>query len=121
MSKKSLISKDLYESIMNGITSGVWAADRNDVIHYANRAMEMIAGVTQQRLIGSEVFSKLAENATQYFKLHYLEAKDTLKPVNYSDVPVVTPATMSDTKTFASMLSRMSFRVVARSEVEVAE
>lgn len=92
MSKKSLISKDLYESIMNGITSGVWAADRNDVIYYANRAMEMIAGVTQQRLIGSRVFSELAEKATQYFKLHYLEARDTLKPVHYADVPVVTPA-----------------------------
>jgi len=77
---------------MNGITSGVWAADRNDVIHYANRAMEMIAGVTQQRLIGSGVFSELAENATQYFKLHYLEAKDTLEPVHYVDVPVITPA-----------------------------
>ncbi len=77
---------------MNGITSGVWAADRNDVIHYANRAMEMIAGVTQQRLIGSEVFSELAENAAQYFKLHYFEAKETLKSVHYVDVPVVTPA-----------------------------
>jgi PAS domain S-box-containing protein len=92
MAKKSLISKDLYESIMNGITSGVWAADRNDTIYYANRAMEMIAGVTHQRLIGSEVFSGFAENATRYFKLHYLEAKETLKPLHYKEVPVVTPA-----------------------------
>jgi len=92
MPKKSHISNDLYESIMNGITSGVWVADRYDVIHYANRAMEMIAGVTHQRLIGSGVFSELAENAAQYFKLHYLEAKETLKPVHYADVPVVTPA-----------------------------
>jgi PAS domain S-box-containing protein len=92
MPKKTHISNDLYEAIMNGITSGVWVADRKDVIHYANRAMEMIAGVTHQRLIGSEVFSELAENAAQYFKLHYLEAKESLKPVHYADVPVVTPA-----------------------------
>ncbi|MBI5075218.1 MAG: PAS domain S-box protein [Nitrospirae bacterium] len=92
MSKKPHISNDLYEFIMNGITSGVWVADRHDVIHYANRAMEMIAGVTHQRLIGSAVFSELAENAAQYFKLHYLEAKETLKPVHYADVPVMTPA-----------------------------
>ena len=92
MPKKAYISKDLYETIMNGITSGVWASDRDDVIHYANRAMEMIAGVTHQRLIGSSVLGDFAENAAQYFKLHYLEAKETLKPVHYADVPVVTPA-----------------------------
>ncbi len=86
------ISRELYESIMNGITSGVWAADRDDVIRYANRAMEMIAGVTQQRLIGSRVFSKAAELAAKAFNLHYLEAKETLKPVHYAEVPVVTPA-----------------------------
>jgi len=92
MTRKPRISTDLYESIMNGITSGVWAADRNDVIYYANKAMEMIAGVTQQRLIGSSVFSDLAEKATQYFKLHYQEAKETLRPVHYAEVPVLTPA-----------------------------
>ena len=92
MTKKTLISKDLYESIMNGITSGVWAADQNDVIYYANKAMEMIAGVTHQRLIGSSVFSDFAENTTQYFRLHYLEAKETLRPVYYAEVPVFTPA-----------------------------
>jgi nitrogen fixation/metabolism regulation signal transduction histidine kinase len=44
--KKNKISKRLYESIMDGITSGVWASDKNDIIYYANKAMEMIAGVT---------------------------------------------------------------------------
>jgi PAS domain S-box-containing protein len=92
MIKKPRISKELYESIMNGITSGVWAADRDDLIHYANRAMEMIAGVTHQRLIGSRVFDELAENASPHFRAHYLEAKETLKPVHYADVPLVTPA-----------------------------
>lgn len=77
---------------MSGITSGVWAADRDDVIHYANRAMEMIAGVTQQRLIGSRVFSEAAERAAHAFNLQYLEAKESLRPVHYADIPVVTPA-----------------------------
>jgi nitrogen fixation/metabolism regulation signal transduction histidine kinase len=34
------IDKHLYESIMDGITSGVWVADKNNVIYYANKAME---------------------------------------------------------------------------------
>src|SRR5271169_1736320 len=92
MRKRDKISKDLYESIMDGITSGVWVADKNNVIYYANRAMEMIAGVTQQKLIGSRVFTDFAENAIGYFKIHYKEAKESLRPLYYSDVPVMTPA-----------------------------
>lgn len=92
MRKKKPISTDLYESIMDGITSGVWVADRNDVIYYTNKAMEMIAGVTHQRLIGSAVFSDFPETATKYFMFHYVEAKETLRPVHYAEVPVMTPA-----------------------------
>jgi PAS domain S-box-containing protein len=77
---------------MDGITSGVWVADKNDVIYYANKAMEMIAGVTQQKLLGWGVFTDFAENATKYFKTHYKEAKETLRPLYYSEVPVITPA-----------------------------
>ena len=32
--KERFGGKDLYESILDGITSGVWATDKNDVIHY---------------------------------------------------------------------------------------
>jgi len=90
--KVNVIDDGMYESIINGITSGVWVADSSDMIYYANKAMEMIAGVTQQKLIGSGVFTDLAESSTKYFKLHFKEAKDTLKPVYYSEVPVITQA-----------------------------
>ncbi|MGD0884635.1 MAG: PAS domain S-box protein [Thermodesulfovibrionales bacterium] len=90
--ENDLISKDLYESIMDGITSGVWVANKDDVIYYANKAMEMIAGVTQQKLLGWGVFTDFAENATKYFMSHYKEAKETLQPLYYSEVPVITRA-----------------------------
>ncbi len=90
--KRDKISKHLYESIMDGITSGVWVADRNNIIYYANKAMEMIAGVTQQKLIGSKVFPHNAENATKEFKPHYLEAQESLRPAYYSEVPILTSA-----------------------------
>ena len=86
------ISADLYESIMDGITSGVWVADRDDIIYYANRAMEMIAGVTQQRLIGFSAIRSFSEGDREPFVVHYNEAKTSLRPVYYSEVPVVTPA-----------------------------
>jgi PAS domain S-box-containing protein len=83
---------DLYRSILDNIACGVWATDANDVIHYANRGMEMIAGVTQQRLGGANVLKDLPENTIEHFKEHYLEAKESLLPVYYSEVPVITPA-----------------------------
>jgi PAS domain S-box-containing protein len=85
-------SKDLYESILDGITSGVWATDKNNVIYYANRAMEMVAGVTQQKLRGYRVLEDSSENTIDHFRPHYVEAKETLQPVYYSEVPIVTPA-----------------------------
>ncbi len=82
----------LYENILDGITSGVWATDENDIISYANKAMEMIAGVTQQKLKGYRVLEDSSESTIDYFRQHYREAKETLQPVYYSEVPVVTPA-----------------------------
>lgn len=84
--------KNLFEYILNGIPCGVWASDRNDVIYYANRGMEMIAGVTHQKLIGCDILSDYTENTIDYFRRYYLEAKETLQPVYYSEIPVVTPA-----------------------------
>jgi PAS domain S-box-containing protein len=90
--KEISIGKKLYESIMDGITSGVWVADKNNVIYYANKAMEMIAGVTQQKLIGSKVFPNNVEQATGEFRPHYDEAQETLRPVYYSGVSIRTSA-----------------------------
>jgi len=90
--KDIAIGNKLYESIMDGITSGVWVADKNNVIYYANKAMEMIAGVTQQKLIGSKVFPSSAELATKEFRPYYDEAQETLRPVYYSGVSIRTSA-----------------------------
>lgn len=84
--------KDLYESILDGLTCGVWVSDGNDVIFYANKGMEMIAGVTQQKLIGSNVLHDSAKSTIKCFAEHYIEAKETSNPVYYSEIPVTTPA-----------------------------
>ncbi|GBE01226.1 oxygen sensor histidine kinase NreB [bacterium BMS3Abin08] len=82
----------LYESILDGLTCGVWVSDREDVICYANKAMEMIAGVTHQKLLGYNVLSDSSENTIDYFRQYYQEAKKVLQSVHYSEIPVVTPA-----------------------------
>jgi PAS domain S-box-containing protein len=92
MRKRDNIDKHLYESIMDGITSGVWVADKNNVIYYANKAMEMIAGVTQQKLIGSKVFANNVKHAMREFRPYYYDAQETLRPVYYSGVSICTSA-----------------------------
>ena len=90
--EKCADGKLLYESILDGLTCGVWVADENGVIYYANRGMEMIAGVTKQKLRGYRVLEDSSESTIDYFRQHYREAKETLRPVYYSEVPVLTPA-----------------------------
>jgi PAS domain S-box-containing protein len=84
--------KNLYENILDGITSGVWVSDKDDVIFYVNKGMEMIAGVTHQKLLGYSVLTDFSEGTIDYFRQYYLEAKDSLQSVHYSEIPVVTPA-----------------------------
>ncbi|MFO0752331.1 MAG: PAS domain S-box protein [Thermodesulfovibrionales bacterium] len=85
-------AKGFYEGILNGITCGVWASDRLDKIKYANRGMEMIAGTTKQKLVGYRVLPSSSETMMEHFLSYYEEAKETLQPVYYSEVPVLTPA-----------------------------
>src|SRR5574337_957126 len=92
MAVRQSIPAEVYESIMDGITSGVWVADKDGVIYYANRAMEMIAGVTHQRLLGFSAVRAFQDSDQDQFSLHYSEAKTSFSPVYYNEVPIVTPA-----------------------------
>ncbi|MBA4373013.1 MAG: hypothetical protein C0402_09170 [Thermodesulfovibrio sp.] len=81
-----------YDSILNGIPCGVWVSDSADRIYYANKGMEMIAGTTKQKLVGHQVFEDVHENLSDAFVRHYEEARNTLQPLYYSAIPVLTPA-----------------------------
>jgi len=90
--KENAENLNLYRSILDNIACGVWVTDADDVIRYANRGMEMIAGVTKQRLWGANVLEDLPESSIEHFKEHYLEARESLLPVYYDEVPVITRA-----------------------------
>ena len=90
--KGCLADKRLYENILDGLTCGIWVSDKDDVIYYANKGMEMIAGVTKQKLVGYRVLNDSSESTIDYFRQHYEEAKKTLRPVYYSEIPILTPA-----------------------------
>ena len=85
-------TKAFHESILDAIVNGVWVTDERDVIQYANRGMGEIAGTPVQQIVGARVLGDFPESTLQYFRPQYLEARETLEPVYYDAVPVVTPA-----------------------------
>lgn len=90
--KESLEIEHLHKKILDVIVDGVWVANKNDVMLYTNKGMERIAGVPAEQLVGKRVLIDFSESTLKHFRPCYLEAKETLKPVYYDTVPVLTPA-----------------------------
>jgi PAS domain S-box-containing protein len=81
-----------YEKIINSMMSGVWVTDKHDTIYYTNQAMETISGLSSTQIIGANLFTSFDPGTVQHITSYYLLAKNTLEPVFYDAVPVVTPA-----------------------------
>lgn len=75
--------KEFYENVLESIVTGVWVTDKNDIICYANKGMEAIAGLNAQQIVGIHVLKDFQE----MFKPYYLRAKETLQPFYYAAVP----------------------------------
>lgn len=76
-------SKKFFESILEGIVTGVWVTDKNDVIVYSNNGMKaIIPDLTS----GVKII-----NAWEFFKPYYLKARESLQPFHYEGVPFVVP------------------------------
>lgn len=84
-------NKEFYESIIESILNGVWVSDKNDVIYYTNKGMELIAGIPSEEIVGARVLTDFPEDTLAFFKPRYLKAKDTLEVVQYDAIPVTTP------------------------------
>ncbi len=84
--------KTFHEEITESIVNGVWVSDKDDVLIYCNRGMGVIAGVSPHLMVGTHLWRGFSEETVAKFKEHYMSAKESLKPVPYDAVPVVTPA-----------------------------
>ena len=82
--------KDIYEFIVQKSKDGIWVTDKNDVIYYANKSMEIIAGTTGSEILHKNVLTDFPDETTKDFNHFYLKVKKTLKPVSY-EVKVVIP------------------------------
>lgn len=82
---------ELYRTILDGLVSGVWVTDADDVIRYANRSMAEIAGVPVEEIHNTSVLDFPPETSTNLIE-YYNQAKKSLQPVHYSNIDVTTPA-----------------------------
>ncbi|MBT3375439.1 MAG: PAS domain S-box protein [Lentisphaerae bacterium] len=83
--------RQLYHSVLNTVSDGIWVTNANDQITFLNRSMEQIAGVSSENVSGLCVLTDFPEETTGQFLPHYLQARETLESVTY-EAPVVTPA-----------------------------
>ncbi len=81
--------KDFYEKILETVHEGIWVSDANDYIIYSNTGMAKIAGVSIDQITGQNILKDFEDKTNREFKKHYLEAKNTQKPVFY-DIELVT-------------------------------
>lgn len=84
-------TKQFYENITEGVQDGIWVTDVNDVIFYANSAMEKIAGVPREQIQGNNILNDFSEEVSGNLIKYYKQAKEEKKPVWY-DIKVKTPA-----------------------------
>lgn len=74
-------SKEFYESILEGIVTGVWVSDIKDEIIYSNNGMKTIF---PELITGVKVMI-----TWEFFKPYYTRAKESLEPFHYEGVPFV--------------------------------
>ena len=77
-----------FRDIIDSLQEGLWIADKNHRIIYANAAMANIAGVGIDRIVGKNVIEDFPEDALVYFRTYYDHAVIFLKPEKYQ-CPVV--------------------------------
>ncbi|MBN2738450.1 MAG: PAS domain S-box protein [Spirochaetales bacterium] len=83
--------KNFYENILESVEDGIWVTNFDDVIYYTNKAMEKIAGIEREKIIGNHVINDFPEETLKDFIPYYEQAKNQLIPVFY-EVYVKTPA-----------------------------
>jgi PAS domain S-box-containing protein len=81
----------LFHEIAANVKDGIWVSDKEDRIIFFNTAMENIAGVTADRVIGLKVTSDFGKETTQYLIEYYQKAKTSLISTEYK-AEVVTPS-----------------------------
>ncbi len=89
---KQIIEINLFfKSILDNTAYGILVTDKNDVISYGNKRIGEITGMIPEKLYGKAIFVCSLEKLVGFTRNHYIKAKKTLQPLNYLEIPAVTP------------------------------
>jgi len=83
--------QEFYNQILRSVQDGIWVTNHNDRLIYVNPAMEGIAGVDAEQMLGLSVIEDFPPETTEHFLPQYREVRQTGSPMQY-EAPVVTPA-----------------------------
>ena len=83
--------KNFYESILETTAESVLITNRSDIICYANRSTETMAGTPREQIEGSNVLWNFPEETLRFFRPMYQKARESLRPFFCDPIPVVTP------------------------------
>ena len=89
--KRVIEINTLYKSILDNTINGILVTDKNDVICYGNKSIGEIAGIAPEKLYGKVILVCSLEELIGFTRRHYIEAKKTLQPLYYHEIPAVTP------------------------------
>lgn len=80
-----------YKKILNSVKSGVWVANKDDIIIYSNNSMEKIANIPKDEIVGRNIYKDFPKSIIKEFIQYYDRAKDKIQPVFYDDAFILTP------------------------------
>jgi len=87
-------TKNFYEDIVQNLQSGVLVTDSDDTVFFANQFMFNIAGIPQEKFLGVNILTlhdKFPGMESTEFSDKYIESKESLKPLFYENIHVMTP------------------------------
>lgn len=72
-----------YQTILENVHDGIWVTDSEDRLMFLNAAMERLAGVPRDAVLGRGVLDVFSPATMERLAPHYQRAKTSLLPVEY--------------------------------------
>jgi PAS domain S-box-containing protein len=92
---KGTTMENLLERILDTICKGTWVVDKDEVFIYFDKGMEEITGIKSEEMVGEKLERYMAASRhgvgdEAHFREMFLRARDSLKPLPYKTMPIIT-------------------------------
>ncbi|MBP2029187.1 PAS domain S-box-containing protein [Methanohalophilus levihalophilus] len=86
---------DLSKKILDSVSMGVWAVDKDKKFVYFNPGMEKITGLKEGEVLGKELKTFLSPTQQSvgdeaHFRELFRKLQETLEPTSYKSLPIIT-------------------------------